>query len=238
MRVYDMNWMQLADHLETDDRIVLPIGSTEQHAYLSIGADAICAERVSWDAAEPLGIPVLPVLPFGVAPYFATYPGTVSVRVSTYLALMRDILDCLAGQGFRRIAVINGHGGNQPAASLIREWICEPRPQRVEVLFHTWCTGPRLVAAGDEFERDQMHAGWVENYAWTRVEGVTMPQGSKPVVPREVAVNFTAEEMRSALGDGSMGGSYQRPEDEMARVWAAAVAEVRDVLESGWLSRS
>jgi creatinine amidohydrolase len=237
MRLYDMNWMQVAAYLEHDDRVVVPFGSTEQHAYLSLGADAILAERVSLDAAEPLGIPVLPVLPFGITPYFATYPGTITLRVSSYLEIVRDILDSLAGQGFRRIAVINGHGGNAPAAGLIREWICRPREPRVEVLFHTWCTGEKLVAAGNEFETEQMHAGWIENHPWTRVEGARMPSGSKPALPREVAVNYTADEMRTAAGDGSMGGSYQRPDDEVAKVWAAAVAEVRELLESGWLPR-
>jgi creatinine amidohydrolase len=235
VRLYEMNWMQVAAYLEHDDRVVVPIGSTEQHAYLSLGTDAILAERVSLDAAEPLGVPVLPALPFGIAPYFATYPGSITLRVSSYLEVVRDILESLAGQGFRRIAVINGHSGNAPAASLIREWICQPRAPRVEVLFHTWCTGEKLVAAGSEFEPDQMHAGWVENYPWTRVKGAQIPSGAKPVLPRELAVNYTADEMRAAAGDGSMGGSYQRPEDELARVWAAAVAEVREVLEAGWL---
>jgi creatinine amidohydrolase len=109
MRVFDRNWMQIAEYLASDDRIVLPIGSTEQHGFLSLGTDAILAERVSIEAAEPLGIPVLPVLPFGVAPYFSQYPGSMTLRISTYFEVVRDLLDCLAGQGFRRIAIVNGH---------------------------------------------------------------------------------------------------------------------------------
>ncbi|MFC7643293.1 creatininase family protein [Streptosporangium lutulentum] len=115
MRVFDSNWMQIADYLQRDDRIVLPIGSTEQHAYLSLGTDALLAERVSVEAAEPLGVPVLPVLPFGMAPYFTEYPGSMSLRISTYIEVMRDLLDGLASQGFRRIAVVNGHGGTHPS---------------------------------------------------------------------------------------------------------------------------
>jgi creatinine amidohydrolase/Fe(II)-dependent formamide hydrolase-like protein len=71
MRVHDCNWLQLEDYLERDDRIVLPLGSTEQHAYLSLGTDAILAERVAVEAAEPLGVPVLPVVPYGITPTFA-----------------------------------------------------------------------------------------------------------------------------------------------------------------------
>ena len=75
VRIADLNWMQLERYLEHDDRIVLPLGSTEQHAYLSLATDAILAERVSVEAAEPLGVPVLPALAYGITPYFAAFPG-------------------------------------------------------------------------------------------------------------------------------------------------------------------
>src|SRR5919109_3510297 len=114
--------MQLEEYLARDDRIVLPLGSTEQHAYLSLGTDAILAERISVEAAEPLGVPVLPALAYGLTPYFAAYAGSPSLRVETFLAVLRDLLDSLHGQGFRRILLVNGHGGNVPGASLVREW--------------------------------------------------------------------------------------------------------------------
>src|ERR1700758_5843175 len=115
-----MNCMQVEAYLERDERIVLPIGSTEQHGYLSLATDVILAERVSVEAAEPLGVPVMPVLPFGLAPYFAAFPGSMTVRTSTYLALIRDLLDSLTKQGFRRIAIVNGHGGNSPAVGVVQ----------------------------------------------------------------------------------------------------------------------
>src|SRR5207244_3713550 len=109
MRVYDCNWMQLEDYLERDDRIVLPTGSTEQHAYLSLGTDNILAERIAAEAAEPLGVPVLPCLPYGITPRFAAYPGSPTLRVETFLAVVTDLLDSLSGQSFRRILIVNGH---------------------------------------------------------------------------------------------------------------------------------
>lgn len=132
MRIFDRNWMQIEKYLEGDDRIVLPIGSTEQHGYLSLGTDAILAERVAVEAAEPLGVPVLPCLPFDMAPYFTEYPGTMSLRMSTYIEVIRDLLGCIVGQGFRRIAIVNGHGGNAPVTGLIREWLSIPRVDGTE----------------------------------------------------------------------------------------------------------
>ena len=175
MRVFDTNWMQIEEYLGRDDRIVLPTGSTEQHGYLSLGTDAILAERVAAEAAQPLGVPVLPVLPFGMAPYFAAFPGSMSLRITTYIEVLRDLLDGLAAQGFGRIAIVNGHGGNAPVTGFIREWICQPRRQRVQVLFHSWYNAPLTAAAASKFDDDQMHGGWVENFPWTRVAGASMP---------------------------------------------------------------
>src|SRR5260370_10716509 len=91
--VFDANWMQIEKYLRRDDRIVLPTGSTEQHGYLSLGTDAILAERVAVEAAEPLGVPVLPALPFGMAPYFAAFPGSMSLRITTYVDVLKCLLD-------------------------------------------------------------------------------------------------------------------------------------------------
>ena len=234
MRVFDANWMQIEEYLSRDDRIAVPTGSTEQHGYLSLGTDAILAEAVAVEAAGPLGVPVLPVLPFGMAPYFAAFPGSMSLRITTYIEVLRDLLDGLAGQGFRRIAIINGHGGNSPVTGFIREWICQPRPQRVQVLFHSWYNAPQTALAASQFYPDQMHGGWVENFPWTRVAGAGMPAGSRPVIPREQFGLLDPAQVRAAAPDGVMGGSYARPDEDMKIVWDAGVAEVRALLQNGW----
>ena len=71
MKVSDRIWKQIEDHLKSDDRSVLHLGSTEPHAGLNLSVDFILAERV---AAEPLGMPVFPVVPYGLTPYFTTIP--------------------------------------------------------------------------------------------------------------------------------------------------------------------
>jgi creatinine amidohydrolase len=234
VRVFDTNWMQIEEYLGRDDRIVLPTGSTEQHGYLSLGTDAILAERVAAEAAQPLGVPVLPVLPFGMAPYFAAFPGSMSLRITTYIEVLRDLLDGLAAQGFGRIAIVNGHGGNSPVTGFIREWICQPRRQRVQVLFHSWYNAPLTAAAAGKFDDDQMHGGWVENFPWTRVAGASMPADPIPVIPRELFGQLDPGQVRAAAPDGMLGGAYARPDEDMQAVWAAGVAEVRALLENGW----
>src|SRR4051794_41808963 len=107
--------MQLEAYLEHDDRIVLPLGSTEQHAYLSLETDNILAERVAAEAAEPLGVPVLPVLAYGLTPSFGAYPGSPTLRAGTLVAVVQDLLDSLRSQGFRRVLIAHPPRGQPPA---------------------------------------------------------------------------------------------------------------------------
>jgi creatinine amidohydrolase len=120
MRITNMNWSQAEIYLQKDDRCILLVGSVEQHAQLSLCADAIFSERVSVEAAEPLGIPVYPCMPFGLAPYFSAFPGSMSLRVETLMAVLRDLITSVHCSGFRRVLVVNGHGGNAPVAKLAK----------------------------------------------------------------------------------------------------------------------
>ena len=128
MRISEMNWMMVEEYSKRDDRAALPLGCTEQHAYLSLSTDSILAEWLAVEAAEPLGVPVFPVLTYGITPYFRAFPGTITLRVETYMSVLRDILDAMAEQGFKRIVIVNGHGGNTPAPRISRRM--DGRPSR------------------------------------------------------------------------------------------------------------
>jgi creatinine amidohydrolase len=234
MRLHDMNWQAVEAYLVHDDRVVLPIGSTEQHGYLSLGTDAILAERVAIEAAEPLGIPVLPGLAFGLAPYFTAFPGSLTLRLETFLAVIRDLLDTLEGQGFRRFAIVNGHGGNQPAMHLAREWTAQQRDHRVQVQFTSWYAAPRVAALAESHEHDPTHGGWFENFPWTRLPGVEMPAGGKPVISRSLVELASPADVRELTDDGSFGGSYALEDDVMTEIWQTGVEEVREMLSDGW----
>jgi creatinine amidohydrolase len=232
MRLHDMNWMMVEEYLETDDRIVIPLGSTEQHAYLSLGVDAILSERVSLEAAEPLGVPVMPALPVGVTPYFAAYPGSPTGSLAVYIAYLGDIVRSLANQGFRRILLVNGHGGNSPAAGAASEWMAALPGCRVRA--HDWWRGPRTAAAVARTGAPPAHASWMENLPWTRLDGVELPPAEKPLVDLVSLAVADSAGVRELLGDGSYGGPYQLPDEAVLEMWRAGVEEVRDLLETGW----
>jgi creatinine amidohydrolase len=232
MRIADCNWMQVERYLERDDRIVLPLGSVEQHGHLSLAVDAILSERVAVEAAEPLGVPVLPALAYGLTPYFAAYPGSPTLQVETYRAVIHDLLTSLYGQGFRRFLLVNGHGGND-AGRTACEAIEAERPD-ARVRWHNWWNAPRTWDVVQRIDPDASHASWLENYPWTRLDGVVHPSDRKPMQDIARMRELDPVDVRAMLGDGSLGGLYVRSDEDVLQVWEAGVNEVRDVLQHGW----
>lgn len=232
MRITDMNWMQVEAYLRQDDRCVLPLGSTEQHAYLSLSVDSLLAERVALEAAEPLGIPVFPVVHYGLTPYFRAYPGTVTLRIETYMRLLRDIFASLTAQGFRRILVVNGHGGNSPAQGLAQEWMADYPGHKI--LWHNWWSAPRTWAQVMAIDSQASHASWMENFPWTRLPGVAQPPDRKPMANLDQIRALAPAALRAVLGDGSYGGYYQRSDEDTQLIWQVAVEETRGLLMQDW----
>lgn len=232
MKVADMNWRDVEAAAARDPRCVLPIGSTEQHAQLSLCVDMILAERVATEASDPLGLPVFPVMPYGLAPYFTAFPGTVSLRLETLMAVVRDIVASLRRSGFRRVLIVNGHGGNNPVGALAQELMAEYGD--ISVKFHNWWNAPQTWARAQSIDPSGSHANWMENFPWTRLAHAAAPEGEKPGVDMDLMKAAPPGVAREMLGDGSFGGRWQRPDDEMQAIWEEGVAETRTVLEGPW----
>jgi creatinine amidohydrolase len=235
VRIADSNWMDVESYLRRDDRCVLPFGSTEQHAQLSLCVDAILAERVAVEAAEPLGVPVYPAMPFGLAPYFAAFPGSVSLRIETLLAVARDLIESVARAGFRRILIVNGHGGNAPVGALAMQMMTE-RPE-LSIKFHNWYNAPKTWAAAMAVEPSASHGNWFENFPWTRLPHAPAPEGRKPALDTALMKASPPKRVREMLGDGSYGGPWQMPDEATRAIWETGVAETRAALEGPWPSR-
>ncbi|MFI5228628.1 MAG: creatininase family protein [Gemmatimonadales bacterium] len=232
MRITDMNWMQVERYLQSDNRAVLPLGSTEQHGYLRLTVDCILPERVAAEAAEPLGVPVFPVVPYGVTPYFKRFPGSISLTVATHLAVVRDVLDSLAGAGFERILIVNGHGGNSAVQQYVPEWTAAH--PKCRVIFYSWWNAPKTWAKVMEIDPVASHASWMENFPWTRLPGVELPGAQKAMVDIDRVRVLDPASLRDYIGDGNYGGVYQRSDDDMLAIWKVAVEETRALLTGAW----
>ena len=232
MRISEMNWMMVEEYLKRDDRCVLPLGSTEQHAFLSLSVDSILAERLATEAAEPLGMPVFPVLAYGITPYFRAFPGSITLRVETYMSILRDLLDAMAEQGFKRILIVNGHGGNIPAMGLAGEWMADH--PNVRIKFHNWWNAPKVWAQVQATDPVASHASWMENFPWTRLANIDIPSEQKPMSDLDHLRQLDPKSLRVYLKDGNYGGLYQRSDAEMMKIWNVGVEETRELLVSNW----
>ncbi|RVT84176.1 creatininase family protein [Rhodobacteraceae bacterium CCMM004] len=232
MRLAHMSWADVEAHAARDPRCVIPVGSVEQHAQLSLCVDMILAERVSVQAAEPLGVPVFPVMPYGHAPYFGGFPGTITLRLETLLAVMRDLCASARRSGFRHILIVSGHGGNAPVGALGHELMADWGD--VSIRFHEWWKAPKTWAKAQEIDPTGSHANWMENFPWTRLGNRAAPMKAKPPVDYAELKCRPPDMARDYLGDGAFGGTYQRSDAEMDALWKVGVAETRAAIQGPW----
>jgi creatinine amidohydrolase len=92
------------------------VGSTEQHGpHLPVDVDIVCATHVCRRAAEVTGdfpILVAPGIWSGYSPHHMDFAGTITVSAQTFLVLVRDICQSILHHGFRKLVLVNAHGGN------------------------------------------------------------------------------------------------------------------------------
>jgi len=226
MLLEDMNWMDVERYLERDDRVVVVVGACEQHGYLSLLADIRIPLAVAREACKREGVLIAPPLPYGISPYFTAYPGTLSLRPETFAAVVREVIEGLLAQGFRRVLVSNGHGGNTGLVSPLLVELGNAHPEARISLFHWW-RHPAVERIAREAGLPQYHANWSENFPFTRVGPV--PEGGKE--PVKIPGTAATAGFRAALGDGSFGGPYQAPDAVMERLLAAAVEAMVEALQ-------
>ena len=225
MRLEELNWMDVEAYLKHEDRIMLVLGATEQHGYLSLLTDVKIPLALGDVASQHSGVLVAPPLNFGVSPYFLTYPGSISLRVSTFLDAVEDIVRSLYGQGFRRFLILNGHGGNDPARARLTE-VANDLPG-IKFAWYSWWSSHSVEAAAMKHELKSYHAAWIENFPFTRVS--ELPEGVK--IPPSYKGLLNAAESREAFGDGVFGGPYQVDPVIMDEIFATALEDVLYFLE-------
>jgi creatinine amidohydrolase len=226
MRIEELNWMDVEEYLKHDDRLMLVVGACEQHGYLSLLSDVKIPLALADAASKQTGVLVAPPLNFGSSPYFLSYPGTISLRLSTLLDAVEDIVRSAYGQGFRRIIVLNGHGGNNGIKMRLGELANELPGLKVQ--WYAWWMAHTVEELAVRHEIKPSHANWLEAFPFTIV--AELPEGEKvpPRVPSDV---MDAKTARAVYGDGSFGGRYRVSEEVMREIFEAALTDILQLLE-------
>ena len=87
-RLQELKWPEVKSYLENDQRIILPIGSTEQHSYwLPLGTDSMVAIALAEEAAQKTNVLVAPPLWTGWSPHHMALPGTITIRPEILIEL-------------------------------------------------------------------------------------------------------------------------------------------------------
>jgi creatinine amidohydrolase len=137
MRLQLMSRPEVERYLDRSVGVILPVGATEQHGPTGlIGTDAICAETLAWRVGELSEAVVGPTLTVGMSEHHMAFAGTITLRPTTLVSVVRDVVLSLARHGFRRVFVINGHGGNAPSLGA--------------AFFEIYADAPRLVEGGED----------------------------------------------------------------------------------------
>ncbi|NIQ06810.1 MAG: creatininase family protein [Candidatus Korarchaeota archaeon] len=110
MWLHEKRWPDVEKYLRKDDRIIIPVGSTEQHgAHAPLGTDSLAAISVAEDVSKEIGVMVAPPLWFGWSPHHLPLPGSISIRSDILVEMLYDIIRSLSVHGFENFVVLNGH---------------------------------------------------------------------------------------------------------------------------------
>ena len=156
-------------------------------------------------------MPVFPVIPFGHTTTFMAYPGTVSLRLATLIAVA---LDSLATRGFKRTLIVNGHGGNAPIANFLGERMGD-HPD-VKVKFNSRWNAHKTWGKVQAIDPLASHASWRENFPSKRILGVTQPQRAQPGIDYAKLKLLNPQQTRTYLGYGNFASVYQKLDAVMA----------------------
>ncbi|QJQ95112.1 MULTISPECIES: creatininase family protein [Halomonadaceae] len=215
MKLQNATWQEVETYLQRARGIIVPIGSTEQHGPNGLmGTDAICPEAIAWALGERHDVLVAPTQNIGVAQHHLAFPGTLTLRPSTLIAVLRDTVASLARHGFTHVFFINGHGGNIATISAAfaeihsEQSFGASRGVELNLALFNWFAGRRgreLAkslygdAEGSHATASEIALSW-----YARPEAVKQVAMSPKIAPKGSAM-CTADEFRRRFPDGRMG---------------------------------
>jgi creatinine amidohydrolase len=157
-RVSDLNWETFRDQVPSKiDLVLLPVGTIEAHGAIPLGTDTIIPSSLAERLAPRLHALIAPPVPYGVTNSLLPYPGSTTVSSATFRAYLFEAAAGLVDAGFRRVVLLNGHGGqSSEVAEVVSRLWNEKRAYAVAV---EWWGFVREISPDVYGEHTPGHAG-------------------------------------------------------------------------------
>lgn len=137
--------------------VILPVGTLEPHGVIPNGSDNIAPESMAKDISDELNALVAPTLNYGITGSMKAYPGAFAISEDAYKPFVKDIITGLAGNKFKNIIILNGHGG--PQTKVLHELSSELSEQhRIRILVINWWSLVDKITKS-HFKENGGHAG-------------------------------------------------------------------------------
>ncbi|MDJ0655902.1 MAG: creatininase family protein [Xanthomonadales bacterium] len=211
-------WREVDAYLENSRAIIIPIGSTEQHGPNGlIGTDALCPETLAIGVGAQTGALIAPTVSVGMAQHHLAFSGSITLRPSTLIAVIQDMVNSLIRHGFKAFYFLNGHGGNIATlnaafSEIYAQWSMDPAamdPAGVRCKVANWWEANGVLALSRKLFGDQegSHATCSEvsltQYAYPdSVKSAEMDPPQAPTGPIYDAVDY-----RRRFPDGRIGSN-------------------------------
>jgi len=207
MRLAAASWPEVDTYLKSSNRLIVPIGSTEQHGPTGLlGTDHLTADAIARGVGEQLGVYVAPPVCYGVASHHMAFAGSATIRPATYLAMLADILKSFYRHGFRRFHLVNGHGGNEHSVRATFQDLKGDGLEGATFSLYNWWRLREVETLAQELygDREGFHATPSEVSLTFHLEGLkARPYEYRPG-PKEIPWPLTATETRRVFPDGVM----------------------------------
>jgi len=108
-----LTWKNIKELVpEKIDTVLFPVGTIEAHGAAALGTDNIIPQSMAEHLADKINALIAPILNYGITKSLYGYPGSMTTKPENFRNFVFDILKSLNDVGFKRIIVLNGHGGN------------------------------------------------------------------------------------------------------------------------------
>jgi creatinine amidohydrolase/Fe(II)-dependent formamide hydrolase-like protein len=233
-------WPEIEAFLTRSRTVIVPIGSNEQHGPTGLlGTDWMCPEIIAHEAQKDRDdLLVAPTFNIGMAQHHLGFPGSISLRPSTFIAAIGDWCRSLGLHGFERIYFLNGHGGNVATieaafSELYAEASFSKAPRGFALKLKNWwdLTGVNALAQRQFPTGHGSHAtpSEIAVTQWAYPDAIKAAKYDPPVAP--TGPIREARDFRARFPDGRMGSdpAQATPEKGGELVALAAKGLIEDV---------